>query len=95
MIRIDIHPRLVRTVRSLGPEVTGKVEETLTQIAQAFGDPHRHSGLGIRKLGRRSYEVRVWLQWRIVLIKEPDRLTAYDLMDHEGVGQWLRRRKGT
>jgi hypothetical protein len=26
---------------------------------------------------------------RIVLIKEPDRLTAYDLMDHHQVTQWL------
>ena len=41
-----------------------------------------------------SYEARVRLGWRIVFIREPDRLTAYDLMDHDQVRTWLRGRKG-
>lgn len=94
MIRIDLNPRLLWTIRKLNPDITRKAEEKLSQCAEHFGDPHRHSGLGIRKLGRRSYELRVWLQWRIVLIKESDRLTAYDLMDHAGVSRWLKNRKG-
>jgi hypothetical protein len=31
---------------------------------------------------------------RIVFIRESDRLTAYDLMDHHQVAQWLKARKG-
>jgi hypothetical protein len=31
---------------------------------------------------------------RIVFIREPERLTAYDLMDHHQVRQWLKARKG-
>jgi hypothetical protein len=94
MIRVDIGARVVRTARRLGPEFTTKAEEKLTLVAEQFGDPHRHSGLGLRKLGRKSYEIRVWLQWRIVFIKEPDRLTAYDVMNHDEVRVWLRGRKG-
>jgi hypothetical protein len=30
----------------------------------------------------------------ILFIREPDRLTAYDLMDHHQVTQWLKARKG-
>jgi hypothetical protein len=94
MIRLDVHPRLVRAAWKLGSETVAKVEERLALIAAQFGDPHRHGGLGLRKLGRRSYEARVDRGWRIVLIKEEDRLTAYDLMNHDQVRKWLKARKG-
>lgn len=92
MIRVDVGPRLIRTARRLGPEITAKAEEALSAIAEQFGDPHRHSGLGLRKLGQNSYEIRICLQWRVLLIREPDRLTAYDIMDHDQMRAWLRSR---
>jgi hypothetical protein len=94
VIRIDVGPRLRKAARALGPEATQKVQETLQRVADAFGDPHRHAGTGLRKLGRRSYEARVWLHWRIVFIHEGDRLTAYDLMNHDQVTAWLKGRRG-
>jgi hypothetical protein len=78
----------------LGPQITSQVEERLALVSDRFGDPHHHSGLGIRKIGRRSYEARVDKQLRIVFIKEADSLTAYDLMNHDQVELWLRSRKG-
>ena len=90
MIRVDIGPRVLRTLKRLGPAITAKAEVTIATVAQHLGGPHRHRGLGLRKLGRRSYEVRLWLQWRVVFLHERDRLTAYDLMDHEGVRRWLK-----
>jgi mRNA-degrading endonuclease RelE of RelBE toxin-antitoxin system len=94
MMRVDVDPRLVRTIRKLGPEIRTKAEAALRLVSEHFGEPHRRSGLGLRKIGRRSYEARVWLEWRIVFIKESERLTAYDLMDHEQVRLWLKGRKG-
>jgi hypothetical protein len=94
MIRIDVGPRLSRAARKFGDQVIAEVEAKLILVAQHFGDPHRHSGLGLRKLGRRSFEARVGRGWRIIFIRELDRLTAYDLMDHHQVTQWLKARKG-
>ena len=94
MIRVDIGPRLIRTAQKLAPEVRAEVERTLQLVSQHFGDPHRHGGIGLRKLGRRSYEARLGLELRIVFAKEADRLTAYDIMDHDEVRLWLKKRKG-
>ena len=94
MIRVEIGPRLIRRLDELGPEIRGHAENTLRRVAAHFGEPHQHSGLGLRKLGRRSYEARVWLQWRIVFAKEPDCLVAYDIMDHDQVRAWLKGRGG-
>ncbi len=92
MIRVDIGPRLVRTARKLGPRVTAEAETRLCQVAEHFGDPHLHSGLGLRKLGRVSYEARIWLDWRIVFILDGDRLIAYDIMNHNQIRIWLKNR---
>jgi hypothetical protein len=50
--------------------------------------------LAPRYAGSKSYEARVSRGLRIVFIREPDRLTAYDLMDHRQVTQWLKAGKG-
>ena len=94
MIRVDVGPRLTSSARKLGDQVTTEVEEKLALVSRHFGEPHGHSGLGFRKLGRRSFEARVSRGLRIVFIREADRLTAYDLMDHHQVTQWLKARKG-
>lgn len=94
MIRVEIGPRIVRTARRLGPQVTAEAEKRIAQIAREFGNPRSHSGLGLRKIGRRSYEVRVWLQWRVVLVHHGDRLLAYDILNHNEVVRWLKQRSG-
>ena len=94
MIRVDVGPRVFKSARRLGPSVTAKAEAKIVAVAAQFGNPHAHSGLGLRKLGRRSFEIRVWLQWRVVFILESDCLTAYDIMDHDEVAAWLKRRRG-
>ena len=88
MIRVDVGPRLSRSARKFGDQIIAEVEAELTLVSRHFGEPRRHSGVGLRKLGRRSFEARVSRGLRIVFIREPDRLTAYDLMDHHQVTQW-------
>ena len=93
MIRVLLTPRIRKTAEKLPPEVRRKASEAIAKVAAAFGDPHPHRGTGLRKLGRRSYEVRVHLQWRVVFIHAGDTLTAYDVMIHDEVALWLRGRR--
>jgi hypothetical protein len=89
VIRIDIGPRTRKTAERLGPDITAKANDVLRRVAEGFGDPHRHAGTGLRKLGRRSYEARIDLQWRLVFIHEGARLKAYNIMSHDEVSAWL------
>ena len=93
MIRVLLTPRIRKTAEKLPPEVRQKASEAIAQVAVAFGSPHTHRGIGLRKLARRSYEVRVHLQWRVVFIHDGDTLTAYDVMKHDEVALWLRGRR--
>lgn len=93
MIRVLLTPRIRTTAERLGPEITSEANRVIAAVAKSFGQPHQHSGIGLRKLGRRSYEARLGLQWRIVFVRTGDSLTAYDIMDHAEVRRWLKGRR--
>ena len=93
MIRVLLSERIKKTAEKLPPDVREKASKAIAEVGAAFGDPHRHRGLGLRKLAKRSYEIRVHLQWRVVFIHDAKVLIAYDVMDHDEVALWLRGRQ--
>jgi mRNA-degrading endonuclease RelE of RelBE toxin-antitoxin system len=90
VIRVLITERIRKTAAKLPPDVRGGADKAIAEVGAAFGDPHQHRGLGLRKLAKRSYEIRVQRQWRVVFIHDGDTLIAYDIMDHDEVSLWLR-----
>ena len=90
MIRVLLTERIEKTASKLPSEVREEANKAIAQVRAAFGDSHRHRGLGLRKLARRSYEVRVQRQWRVVFIHDGETLIAYDIMKHDEVALWLR-----
>ena len=91
MIPIVLSERIQKTASKLPSELREKCSKAIAEVGKAFGEPHRHRGLGLRKLAARSYEVRVALQWRVVFLHIDDELIAYDIMNHDQVVQWLKR----
>ncbi len=90
MIRVLLSERIKKTAGQLPPDVREKASQAIANVGTAFGDPHQHRGLGLRKLAGRSYEIRVHLQWRVVFIYDGKALIAYDVMNHDEVSRWLR-----
>jgi len=90
MIRVLLSERIKKTAGKLPPELREKASLAIADVGNAFGDPHRHRGLGLRKLAKRSYEIRVHLQWRVVFLHDGKDLVAYDIMNHDEVQLWLR-----
>jgi mRNA-degrading endonuclease RelE of RelBE toxin-antitoxin system len=90
MIRVLLSERIKKTAGKLPPDVREKAAKAMAEVGAVFGDPHQHRGLGLRKLARRSYEIRVHRQWRVVFIYDGKALVAYDIMDHDEVSLWLR-----
>lgn len=93
MIRVLLTKRIRKTADKLPPDVRESANKAITEVAAAFGDPHQHRGLGLRKLAGRSYEIRVRLHWRVVFIQEDDALIAYDIMDHDEVSRWVKNQQ--
>ena len=59
MISIELSRRFKKTVREAGREA--EVAAALQLVLAGFGNPHAHTGLAIRKLGKNLYECRTAL----------------------------------
>lgn len=90
MVRIELHPRLLKKVGKLSDGERRSVESALDQLQTGFGKPHQHSGLGIRRLREDFFECRAGLDLRILFLAERGMLTAYDVMTHSEIQKFLR-----
>ncbi len=88
-MRIEIHPRLRKRVEKLRAAERELIAESLRALADGFGRPHLHAGIGIRRLRKDLFECRAGLLWRVVFFAEKGVLTAHDVMTHDEVKAWL------
>lgn len=66
------------------------LSQSLRLLESGFGQPHLHSGLGIRRVRKGLFECRAGVKWRILFFAEKGVLTAYDIMTHDELQNWLR-----
>ena len=90
MIRVFLSRKCRKSLAGLTPEQREKAEATLRAVIESFGQPHRHSGTGLRRLSGEYYECRIDLSLRLVLLHRQDNLLAYDVMTHDEVLAFLR-----
>ena len=67
--------------------------EALCNLCEAFGSPHIHSGLSIRKLARNLFECRGNLDLRFIFQDRSDCLYVSFLGNHDEVRALLRNKK--
>lgn len=83
---------MAAALAELASKSRAKLEVTLSGVSENFGNPRRHAGLGLRKLGPGIWECRFDLSLRVILIQDTDGLLVYDIMNHDQVRAWLKRR---
>jgi mRNA-degrading endonuclease YafQ of YafQ-DinJ toxin-antitoxin module len=88
MISIELSKRFKKIVREAGRE--DEVSTALKLVIEGFGNPHAHTGLAIRKLGKQFYECRTGLAWRLVFEAQKGVLTFDFAGDHDEVQNYLR-----
>ncbi len=88
-------PCTIETTKRFRSAVKGReaeVAEVLTAIQSGFGNPHRHAGLGIRKLAKSLFECRAGLKLRLVFLAEKGVLTFDFAGNHAEAQNYLRGR---
>jgi mRNA-degrading endonuclease RelE of RelBE toxin-antitoxin system len=90
-MRIALAERFQRDVRALPKEHYTAILEAVLSLPSVIGEPHRHSGLGIRKLHRSGiWEARVGLGIRIAFAIEAGLLVVLRVGTHEDIQRYLR-----
>jgi hypothetical protein len=90
---LAIAPEVLKRLRGLAKEDKTECLLALCELADAFGRPHVHGGLGIRKLGERLFECRGTLALRFLFQDRPAELFVSFLGNHDEVKALLRRGK--
>jgi len=62
----------------------------LHDLREAFGRPHQHTGLSIRKLRAKTFECRATIKLRYLFENRPECLYIFALADHDEVQRMLR-----
>ena len=88
MISVELTRRFKRIVRESGRE--DEVSATLRLVQDGFGNSHAHAGVSIRKLGKRIYECRTGLAWRLIFVAQKGVLTLDFAGDHDEVQGYFR-----
>ena len=89
---LDLSASFRAAVRKYPKETRGKIGRALQWLERDFGHPHRHQGLGIRKLSASYFEVRAGLDIRLVFQNRPDSLLFVMVGNHDEVQTFLRGR---
>lgn len=62
----------------------------LLELGDAFGNPHVHSRLSIRKLKGNVFECRAGLALRFGFVDSEDQLIVMTLANHDEIRRWVR-----
>jgi mRNA-degrading endonuclease YafQ of YafQ-DinJ toxin-antitoxin module len=87
---LDLSESFRASVRDYPKGTRGKIGRALQFLERDFGHPHRHQGLGIRKLTGNYFEIRVGLDIRLVFQNRADCLLFLMAGNHDEVQKFLR-----
>lgn len=87
---LTIDSAVLRQLREMPKADRINCLEALLRLSEMFGAPHRHAGVGIRKLGASLFECRAGLQLRFIVQNRSDDLYVSFLGNHDEVAKLLR-----
>ena len=89
-LEIDFSPQYRRRARQLSEDQRRQAASAADSLREAFGSPHRHSGLGIRRIGGNLYEFRVGRDLRVVFELSGSRAELMMIGNHDDVRRFLK-----
>jgi hypothetical protein len=87
---LSLDPRVLKRLKQLERDERIECLLALVELADTFGQPHRHSGISIRKLGEHLFECRGNLALRFLFESRPEDLFVFFLGNHDEVRKLLR-----
>lgn len=88
-MRIETVPAFRQAARRLTARQVTELETAFRRLPEAFGRPHAHSGLGIRRFGD-FFEVRVGLKLRALFAWAPPVATFVFVGTHDEIAAFVR-----
>lgn len=91
-MKINFSKRFMACLRDASDEELQAVERACRLAEKAFGRPHQHAGVGLRRLSRTDFECRAGMNLRLVFSREGEALLFDFAGSHGEVQAYLRNR---
>lgn len=91
-LEIDFTPQFRRRARQLTEDQRRQLTLSAEELRLAFGNPHQHRGLGIRRLAGNFFEFRVGRDLRVVFELQGGTAELSMIGNHDEVRAFLRNR---
>ena len=90
-MRIALSRRIQRQLEHAPQDLRQQLADAVKELPHALGQPHRHAGLGVRKIHSRGvFEFRLGRQCRVVFTQpEKDMVMLHLLGNHDDVQRFL------
>jgi len=88
-LKIEFDPALLQQLRAFDKDQRRQIGELIEKVRASFGQPHLHSGTGLRALKSGVYECRLNLRQRLVFTREPGSLYFHFMGNHNDVNRFL------
>ena len=90
MKEIELDDDFKKEVKALSKEARHIIGQAISDVQEAFGNPHVHSGIGLRKLRPRLYEARTDLGQRLLFEDRDECLFFFKLGNHNEIRKYLK-----
>jgi mRNA-degrading endonuclease YafQ of YafQ-DinJ toxin-antitoxin module len=88
---IFLSERFRQVVRAYPKPVRVEIGQAIDLLQAALGHPHQHAGLGIRKLVKNYFEIRVRLELRLIFRVERNAIIFVFAGTHDDVRRFLKQ----
>lgn len=84
------HKSYLRALKKIPQADQTSIHAAIARLAGIIGNPHQHSGAGVRRLHPGIFEIRVGLRVRVLFTVRGDKVFLHTAGDHDQVQIWLR-----
>ncbi len=88
---VFLSDRFRQIVRAYPKPLRAEIGNAIDRLQESIGHPHQHAGLGIRKLVKHYFEMRVGLELRLVFKVERNAITFTFAGTHDEIRKFLKR----
>jgi mRNA-degrading endonuclease YafQ of YafQ-DinJ toxin-antitoxin module len=89
-LSIEVSTRFKSEARTLSADQLDHLDEALPLLAATFGQPHRHAGLGIRRLKKDHFEFRLDRDTRVIFTLEGSTAILRTIGNHDDMRRFLK-----
>jgi hypothetical protein len=87
---VCLRPGFRKRARRLNDIEFEALADVIERLRVEFGQPHRHGGLGIRRLHSDLFECRLGIRLRVLFFAQPGLLIFVELGNHDDVRRFLK-----